>query len=270
MAITTQAQIQAALPGQIVTMFKTGPTIVTTSFISDWKNGVSPAAGATPATGAGAVPTSATAGAIPFTDAPGGSAIYIARAMGYFTNGRRDALILYDRLVHTSGLDGTVTTAQTVNTVAITRGDTNGSGVEGFLEVYTAMGATPTTATIAYTDSSGTAQTCTITIPASAGAGMMFPFLPAAGENGIRSVQSVTLTGSTGTAGNFGVTLARKVLMIYPPTGAATAESGPGKVASWRETALTKVENGACLSMVHLNPAVAAVTYSLALNLITA
>jgi hypothetical protein len=42
----------------------------------------------------------------------------------------------------------------------------------------------------------------------------MVPFLLASGDSGVRSVQSVQLSISTGTAGNFGLTLLRRIAEI--------------------------------------------------------
>lgn len=116
--------------------------------------------------------------------------------------------MLVDRLVHTSGLSGTSVAAQAVNSTALTR-RTDGVGVMVAIEVYTQIGATPQTATISYTNQDGTAgRSGTISIPANALANEFIgPMTLQAGDTGVLSVQTVTLGGSTGTAGNFGVTL---------------------------------------------------------------
>lgn len=176
-------------------------------FYSLWKAAGYPAAGATPTTGAGAVPTEATQGALKFTDPSGSNTKHLLRfgAGGATACGN---IRLIDRLCHTSGLDGTNTGAQTVNSTALTR-KTSGVGVLVALEVYTALGATPRTATISYTNQDGTAgRSGTISVPASAEAGsFLCDFALQGTDTGVRSVQTVTLSGSTGTAGDFGVTL---------------------------------------------------------------
>src|SRR5579859_6600087 len=109
------------------------------NFCSLWTAGGRPGAGATPATGAGAAPTNATAGAIAYTN-PGSGTGYLARL--FVTGSTVGSLILYDRLVHTSGLSGIVTTAQTVNSTAITRTYNSSADVGAWLERYTATGST--------------------------------------------------------------------------------------------------------------------------------
>jgi hypothetical protein len=116
--------------------------------------------------------------------------------------------MLVDRLVHTSGLSGTNVGAQTINSTALTR-RTDAVGVMLALEVYTQIGATPQTATISYTNQNGTAgRSGTVAIPANALAGEFIgPMTLQAGDTGVKSVQTLTLGGSTGTAGDFGITL---------------------------------------------------------------
>lgn len=134
---------------------------------------------------------------------------------------------IYYRL--TSFRPGTVTTAQTTNlpTAALTR-YTSGVGVLGFLEIYSAVGTTATTFTASYTDQDGnTGQTSLAAGIGSAtynAAGRLLPINVAQGDYGLRAVASVTVTATTGTAGNFGVTLL-KPLIAYPqlPMGGGRA-----------------------------------------------
>jgi hypothetical protein len=116
------------------------------------------------------------------------------------------SLIVYDRKGANGGLNGTLTTAQTVNS-------TNASDAndEWFLEWYTATGSTAVTATITYTNQSDvTGRTTTVSLAATRAAGMMLSIVPNTSDTWIKSIQSVTLSATTGTAGSFGVTLARR------------------------------------------------------------
>ncbi|MDQ1446808.1 MAG: hypothetical protein QOI20_3272 [Acidimicrobiaceae bacterium] len=135
----------------------------------------------------------------------------------YMSNNLAGTLMLADRLAHISGLSGTVTTAQTVSTPALTR-YTTGDRVIACVEIYTAVGATATTLTISYTNQAGTAGRTSQPIDFGAtnnnAAGRMFFVSLQQGDTGVRSVQSVTLAGTTGTAGNFGVTLLRPLLCL--------------------------------------------------------
>jgi hypothetical protein len=131
--------------------------------------------------------------------------------------------MLYDRLSHQSGLDGTVTTPQTTNlpTAALTR-YTSGDGVVIMVSIYLGVGATPTTITASYTNQAGTSGRTTeagvLGGPSFAGPGATILGLQA-GDTGVRSVESVTLAGSTGSAGNFGVTLMKPLILLTPVDG---------------------------------------------------
>lgn len=217
-------------------------TSVTAAFFSHWATPGSPGPSATPPTGTGAVPTSADS-RFGFTNPTAPALTYLGRtafvAVGF------QAVLLIDRLWHNSGLDGTLATAQTINSVALTRPDAVGLGTIMFIEVYTSTGVTSRTATVSYTNTVGTAgQTSgAATIPASPPAGFVVPFPLATGDVGVKSIQSLTLSGSTGTAGNFGVTIAR-VLAAMP---------APGSVPSARDVftlGMPQVYDSACLSVI--------------------
>lgn len=210
------------------------------SFQSLWKAGGNPGAGGTPSTGSGDVPTNATAGAIPFSNPSGANTLYLARVE--VSSSTVETVTLYDRLVETSGLSGIVTTAQTVNSTALTR-YTGGIGVGCWLEFYTATGSTAATATVSYTNQNGTSgQSGTAAIPATTVVGQMIPLTLAAGDYGVKSVQSVTLSISTGTAGNFGITLAYRIAS-FPLTLANT-----GVVFDYAGLGLPVIQSNACLA----------------------
>jgi hypothetical protein len=116
------------------------------------------------------------------------------------------------------GLSGTVTTAQStgaVMTSPVTDGrcSSDYSDVEWYLEWYTATGSTGVTATCAVTYNDASTGTTTVTIAASLPAYRMLPIQPPAGTVGkwIKTVDSVTLSASTGTAGSFGVTAVKRL-----------------------------------------------------------
>jgi hypothetical protein len=189
-----------------------------TSLFSLWQMPGTPGSGATPATGSGAACTVATSGAVPFVAATGGRTLYLGPC-GMATSAAA-TMYVADRLVHTSGLDGTITPgAQTVNTVALPARAGAGVGVYAALEVYTATGGTTVTATLTYTNSSGDAgRTSTASfIGGAQGRFTVFPLL--GGDVGVQSVQSVALSASTTGAGNFGVTLFKPLVII--PAGVA-------------------------------------------------
>jgi hypothetical protein len=128
-------------------------------------------------------------------------------------------LILVDLLNVNGGLSGTVTTAQTTNlpTAALTR-HTSGEGVMAGIVIYTTLGTTATTITISYTNSSGVgSRTSTATSFGATGfreGGLLIPIPLQAGDTGVQSIESVTVTATTGLAGNFGVCLFKPLAMI--------------------------------------------------------
>jgi len=164
----------------------------------------------------GEIPTSAvvcdsnTLGSWKLPPAPSGSDMYIAEIkVSQFVLGQ---FILFDRLAHMGGLVGNITTEQIIDldvSIAAYQGrcDVSGSGVLWALETYTNLGATATTATVTYTNESDVSgRITTVTIPATMRVGSIWPILPNDNDNLIKSIQSIQLTSSTGTAGNFGIT----------------------------------------------------------------
>jgi hypothetical protein len=162
------------------------------------------------------------AGQIPFTNPSSGNA-YLARFQGQCTIA--GTLMLVDRLWHNSGISVTTTTSQTINSVTFpardTNASTNGEGIIIGLEVMTATGAGAATPTISYTDQSGNAGatgSMIVTYVASSIAGSFYPFSLAAGDTGVRSIQSVTLSVSM-TSGSIAL-VAYRVLASLELTGA--------------------------------------------------
>jgi hypothetical protein len=198
-----------------------------------WRIGNNPAAGSDPpliTAGAGYVPTNLTAGAFPFTNPVAGKLSYLARASAIGVTA--GTLIVYDRVWACSGFVTNVTTVQNITTPgAITARDilgaVNGDDVELWGEVYTAPGATGATWSVSYTNSQGVSgRTATYTHPANAeSTNQMFPFNLQAGDSGVRAVASLTCSVSSGTAGNIGLTLVRRVAEI--PITLANAMSLP-------------------------------------------
>lgn len=175
-------------------------------------------AGAAPTTAV--VPTYATAGAL--YGSPTGLAGWIKRMKLAALMGT--SMLIYDRLSHQGGLSGTTTGAQTTNlpTAALTR-FTNGVGVHVGLEVYTQIGVTQTTFSCSYTNSAGTAGRTSPTVRIGGNSeriiGAFIPMPLQQGDVGVKSVESVTLAATTGTAGNFGVVLYKPLALLTLPPG---------------------------------------------------
>lgn len=137
-------------------------------------------------------------------------------------------ILLLDLLVAAANISANSTSAQTVNTNALTR-YTDGNGVMMILVVTTALGATASNVTITYTNQDGTTgrSTGAIAMTASAAANRLQPisgvayFIPLqAGDTGVRSVQTIQFSAAMG-AGVLDLYLF-KPLMLIPTIAANT------------------------------------------------
>lgn len=169
-------------------------------------------------------------------------------------NFRSGFVTIVDRLIHSGGLDATLTSTQTVNTPALTR-YTSGVQVFAALEVYTTIGTTTVVATVGYTNQSNAAKTVEVEIGATGRREVnRFVMCPlAGGDTGVKSVQSVTLDSSTTTAGNFGVTLF-KPLYYMPITEVGSQLLFDSMLNCCGNCPV--VENGACLSYIVVGGAI--------------
>ena len=223
---------------------KNSGTSVTGFEHSYWLQGGMPAAGANPpASGAGAttIPDRTTLGALPIPGVVNPAQLYLGvlNLMGSALG----TVILRDRLAHVAGLSGIVITAQPTVHNALTR-YTTGDGVQGYIEVYATLGATAATATVSYTNQAGVAgRVGTASIPANAGVTRMFPIILQAGDTGIQSIQSVTLSVSTGTAGNFGITLGKTISQVGILFASASVDRDAISLGA------PEILNGACLML---------------------
>lgn len=122
-------------------------------------------------------------------------------------------LSLVDRLGQCGGLSGTSVAAQPVNSdisIPVSQGRcaADGSDIMWFLEWYTATGSSAVTATVNVTYSDDTTGNISVSVAASTPASRLLRILvpsSAAGKS-IKAVNTVTLSGTTGSVGNFGVT----------------------------------------------------------------
>lgn len=167
---------------------------------------------------------------------------------------------VHDRLMHMGGLNGTLTTAQpvridfdgvTADNMAERIGDADYSDIQWWLEWYTDTGATVTTATVAVTYSDGTTGNLTgVTLTATRRASFMQSLnglIPAAAAGKfIRAVNTVTLSASTGAAGNFGVTATRLRGSLFMPLANAKFS------ADWANLPINTIPNSACPFLVML------------------
>lgn len=205
-----------------------------------------------------AVPTSATTGAIPFANQTAPATSYLARLSAASAN-NAGMLEVHDRLAHSGGLVLNVTTSQaitgfdldTLAPPAARLGPSDGSGLAWWLEVYTDGGATASNATVNVNYYGGTSGNLNvIAVGGTIRAGMAFgleAFIPT-GDQGkrIKGVNSVQLSISTGTAGNFGFTCTRPRASLTMPI------ANFGNVADWAALGLPEVPNDSCLQFMVL------------------
>lgn len=261
MAITTRDQLINALANNssriIIDKAVTGTTAAGV-FRSYWRETGQP--------GQGAIPTSAAVcdntlvGALQFTQQTAPATSYVG-LFEYAVSVAGQTVELHDRLVHMGGLSGTVTTAQTVgidlstllgtSNLAARIGDSNYSDVQWWLEWYTNTGSTATNITVNVTYNDGTTGNLTALAPgASVAATRMYglnSLIPAAASGKyIRGVNSVTLSATTGTAGNFGVTATRYRCGGYAPVLNARFTQ------DWAQLGLPEIANSSCLFPVLL------------------
>lgn len=220
MAITTLAGVEAGLTYPNV-LAKTGSSQANTNsqwITSFYSAGYPPAATAPTPGVAGAALTSYT-GQIPFTNPVSGNT-YLAgvRRTGSLV---QSTLMIVDRLWHNSGLDRSLTTAQTVNSVAWPardlNGSTNGEGVYLAVEISATINSGGPTLSVSYTNSAGVSGRTGVGIlptRSSPPQGHWFPIGLEAGDTGVRSVQTFTLSATWGTAGSFNLVAYRPVAMV--------------------------------------------------------
>ena len=170
---------------------------------------------------------------------------------------------LHDRLASMGGLNGTLTTAQSVNldlstllstaNINVRKGDANYSDVQWWLEWYTATGATAVTATIAVTYNDGTTGNLSaLSLAASRPASHMISLnslIPSA-QSGkfIRGIVSVALSATSGTAGNFGVTATRPRMTLSSPIANFKF------IADWAQLGLPEIYNSSAIFPIVLTP----------------
>lgn len=189
-----------------------------------------PGAAVAPTPGLSGAALTSYAGQIPVPAASGDTHLSIFNGSSSAQSG---ALRLCDRLWHNSGINITLATAQTVNSVAFPARDNNGStdgvGVLLGVEVSGATGAGTPTITVSYTNSanvSGRTGTNIIPTVATSSVGTFYPIGLQAGDVGVRSVQSLTLS-ATWTSGTIHLVAYRVLAPLNLPLSGASYGINP-------------------------------------------
>lgn len=155
----------------------------------------------------GLAPTCNTLG-FPFIRDVAGKSNYLSRVA--FQGTYAIGLQLLDLHWIASGFAANITTAQNMPSFPTLTRNTSGLGNLLFLHVFTQAGSTAVTVTVSFTDSDGTSgKLATCNLPASTHANRTMQMQLPAGCKGVKSVQSVTFSATTGSAGNIGVYIAK-------------------------------------------------------------
>jgi hypothetical protein len=248
-AISTTAALETAFAkAQLVSFDKASVTTTTGRWTSLFAAASTTGAGSLSVgnTTSGVIPTDATAGCVPIRDAAGGNSLYLARAV--VTASTPAWLMIYDRLWHAGSFSLTSAATTTLSGVpALTRPDSTGADTQLWLEVNATASNTAISVTASYTNSAGTSgRTATLdTTLANVNAGSMFPFRLAAGDTGVRSVQSVTVAtpGTTGSA---------NLVILRPLVEAVIDNESRPCVLDWTQLALPSVASDAALAVMAL------------------
>lgn len=210
--------------------------------------------------GQGAIPTAAATcnnaltGAMNFTQQVSPATSYGGWSTAVCSNSAV-TIEIHDRLMHMGGLVLNVTTSQTVNldlngvtadNMVDRIGDSNFSDVQWWLEVYTDGGATASNATINVTYNDGTSGDLAVqAVGGTLRAGRKIPLntlIPAAAAGKyIRDINTVILSASTGTAGNFGFTATRPRMTMPLPL------ANKFEIFDWAALGFPEIRNSSCL-----------------------
>lgn len=215
--------------------------------------------------GQGAIPTTASVcnnnllGAMNFNQQISPATSYGGWSSAYCSNGAV-TIEIHDRLAHIGGLSGILLTSQTVNldlnayssdNIVERIGDTNYSDVQWWMEWYADTGATASNATINVTYNDGTSGDLTIiavggTVRASRLISLNGLIPASASGKFIRDINTVILSASTASAGNFGFTATRP--RITMPLNIANKT----EIFDWAQIGFPEIFNGSCLSIIQL------------------
>jgi len=159
--------------------------------------------------------------------------------------------VLVDRLAGVCGYSGTTTGAQSGTFYAPTR-YTDGVGVWLIVEIAQQIGTSATTYTVSYTNqdstSGRTSQATAIGGTARRNAGVCIVTPLAEGDTGVKEIASLTLAGSTGTAGYFNTILVKPLLFM--PVAYSGMPIAINTLLS--QGVLPQVQSDACLQWICL------------------
>lgn len=250
MAITTRDELIDALANNSSRILFDKASLASAAagqYFSLFKSNGFPTVGTNPTSAAACDQT--TAGAMTFTNQTAPAKSYLAYLFAAGGNTLTN-LDVVDRLAHMGGLNGTLTTSQTVNLDPVALGvssDRYGAAdltdIQWWLEIYTALGATNVNATVNvdYTDTSSGNLTV-LALGATPRLGRIYPLNAIAATGKIISkINNVTLSATTGAAGDFGFSCTRNRTSVSMPV--ANFQT----TADWAQLGLPSIANDSCL-----------------------
>lgn len=254
MAITTVDQALSGMRPQsrfYKTALATGTAVG--SYSTYWYVSGTPTAATINTSGmAGTGCYSNTPGALSFSNATGYDTRLVGADLniGTAVNAARSPILLVDRIWHQSGINVASNTVQTVNSVAFPSRDSlqqaNGEGCFAALEIVTGVN-TPQAISITYTNSQGTGSrtgslnSTIVTTLATANKVLFFDL--AAGDTGVRSIQSIfpSLSMVSGSV----------VLGVYRPIALFdNIQYGSMFHPSLLQTGMVKIFDDSCLQLL--------------------
>lgn len=214
------------------------------SYQSSWLGVGYPGAGAAPpayTAGSGYTASSATAGAIPYTN--GAVKNWLAKLFASSTIA--GTLYIYDKLWSCSGIPfGAGTYAITTPNLLPARITDNGVNCEIWVEQFIAAGAATGTLTANYVEPGGGARAGIIPVVVSAPLiGQMQPVPRQVGSVGVQQLTNI-VTSATWTSGSIGISIVKPVASIEVPL------AGIGKTLDWAALGLPALVNDMCLFFI--------------------
>lgn len=155
---------------------------------------------------------------------------------------------IYDMHWACSGFNGTLLTSQDITGFSgMPSRNPTALGAELWMWVLTPIGATAKTVTVTYTnqDGVGSRTSIPVTTIVSMPAYRMLQIPLQSGDTGITSIESVKLSGSTGTAGNFGLIVMNRICSV------AQVVANVGNSLDFATLGLPKISDDSCISFVN-------------------
>lgn len=165
------------------------------------------------------------------------------------------AIDLVDVVWACVGFDGTSTSAQSIPSFpAYTRGDTNGEDLDLYIFTATSAGTTSINVTVTYTNTAGTgSRTAVLTLEGSAlSAALTYKIPLQAGDTGVKSIESLTFSASSGAAGSVGLALVRSIGWLGSKATLASSNNigAQGAKLNWPDVGLQQIDDDAALTTI--------------------